>query len=437
MQAAGTGTSEITVSLERRQDGSYTARVQTPEGTGKRVFAVPDEDLTLDAPTSYFSDQRAIKRSSSGAVRDRAVEIGQLLFHDLFAGVLRALYERTAAPGHGVRIRVSSHDLAAFALPWELLYDDAVRQDFIALGTDSAVVRTFLPVPERELTPATMPLRVLAVTADPTGSLGAEQDVDVLRGLAADRSHVSVDVLPRATWSRLRERLREGPPFEVLHFAGTGTPAGERHGAPQMLALEPGTDGEDTARTVAAELLGAELARLPDLRLAYLSACHTDQVAATLSRSVPAVVGVRGEITVPGCTAFAEAFYSAAVDGRPVDVAVWSARRELESRLPGRREWAATTLYVTGGGALVHELDVVRLPADATLAVTMSNGGDPPARQEEDLRSLHRSLVAVNLQELEAQLAVLGPAAPEAMLAQRDRLQAELHPGSGPPEATP
>ena len=47
----------------------------------------------------------------------------------------------------------------------------------------------------------------------------------------------------------------------------------------------PEPEGDDTAHTVAAELLGAELARIPDLRLVYLSACHTDQVAATLSRS--------------------------------------------------------------------------------------------------------------------------------------------------------
>jgi hypothetical protein len=231
VQAPGAEITELKVKLDRTPRGDYRCRVATPDGSGTGVFVVPDEDLSLEPVNAWIEGRQEIKRSSSRGPRDRAVEIGRLLFRGLFAGSLHALYERTARSSRGLRIRLQTDDLAAFTLPWELLYDDVVRQDFVALGTESAVLRTLYPKQTgNQLTPAPAPLRVLVVTADDTALMRVDEDVRLLRELTDTRAHVQVEAFEHATATSLRgpasRSATAGPPGRC--WPSSTTPPGRR-----------------------------------------------------------------------------------------------------------------------------------------------------------------------------------------------------------------
>jgi hypothetical protein len=417
---------ELMVRLQRTPDGDYTTTMTLADGvqaTGWLKLS-PDEDWSLEPPSHYRSTQKAITRSSQVATRDRAVDIGRRLFKLLFSGSLRSLYERMALSSPAIRLRIASDDLIALGLPWELLYDDDVRRDFMSLATESSVLRMREPHLGPILAPVPAPLRVLVVTADEHGGLEVERDVELLTTLTDAPSYVQVETLENATVPMLKDRLRDGPSFHVLHFAGTGTIDGDGTRTRQMLALEPAAGASQTPATLAPERLTEWLGPTEtDLRFVYLNACNTDEFAAIVSGTVPAVLGMRGEASVDGCTTFARTFYRALLDGAPIDVASWYARREHETVLPGRREWANMTLYVAGSGPLVHELDVV---GAATGTAPMTSAGDGADTRDVDLLRRKKSIVERNLRSIDTQLETLGDAAPEAIHSEKVRLTTEL-----------
>lgn len=416
---------DVHVRLERMPDADYRAHVRTPEGSGAAIFAVPDEDLSLEPVNAWLSGKLEIKRSTGRGPRDRAVDIGRSLFRALFTGSLHALYERTARNRAGLRVRIDADDLAACTLPWELLYDDVVRQDFLALGTDSAVLRTYYAQPGGTgLAPATPPLRVLVVTADEQDALRVDEDVELFQRLATTRPHVELDVLEHATTAALVERLRDGPAFDVLHLAGTGTAVGQGRAARQVLLMEGGADPEPGEERLSAKVLGEALEGHDETRLVLLAACFSDEIAAHVSRTVPAVVGIRGEMTVDACRAFLDAFYRAALDGAAVEAATWQARSALETTFPGRREWASAVLYLTGTGPLVE--DVHALPGMAVTARDPRPGAPADDAGVDDLEHRRRVLSEQNLAVLTQRVDELGEAAPQIMRDERDRLRREI-----------
>jgi len=422
-QSYATEAVELLVRLERDPDGNYNTSMTLADGVQATGWLkVPrDEDWSLDSPSQYRSAEKAITRSSQAATRDRAVDIGRRLFRGLFSGSLKSLYERMALSSPAIRLRIASDDLTALGLPWELLYDDDVRRDFMSLATESSVLRMLEPHHGPILQPVPAPLRVLVVTADQHGGLQVERDVQLLTTPTDAPSYVQVETLEHATVPMLEERLRDGAAFHVLHFAGTGAIVGDGKRRRQRLAME-GPAGRSQA-TLAPEMLVDWLRPAETgLRFVYLNACNTDEFAAILSTTVPAVLGMRGEASVDGCTTFARTFYRALLDGAPMDVASWYARREHETVLPGRREWASMTLYVAGSGPLVHELDVL----GTATGTPMTSAGDDADTRDVDLLRRKKSIVERNLRSIDSQLETLGDAAPEAIHSEKVRLTTEL-----------
>ena len=65
-----------------------------------------------------------------------------------------------------------------------------------------------------------------------------------------------------------------------------------------------------------------------------------------LARSVPAVIGMRGDLTPNGCILFTEGMYTALLAGQPLDAAVSLGRERMNRQSPGVREWGLPTFYM-------------------------------------------------------------------------------------------
>jgi hypothetical protein len=201
---------------------------------------------------------------------------------------------------------------------------------------------------------------VLLVGADYTGNLGVADEVQKLRAIAArNRQQIRLSVLLDATAAQLLEAVR-GREYHVLHFIGHGLPVDAAGEARDALVLMPedrkrAADGTfRPSQVVKAEELCGAVEDNGGVRLVILDACNTDEIAARLAgaeageeqKTVQGAVGVRGSISLAACAAFATELYRAIVRGAPLDTAVTIARRQVDQRLTGSREWGLQTFYL-------------------------------------------------------------------------------------------
>jgi hypothetical protein len=243
---------------------------------------------------------------------------------------------------------VVTSDAKLAALPWEFLYDPR-RGDFVALSTRSPLVRQIesadTPAP---LAPISPPIRILLLCADPTGDLGTARDIDFLQHLESSTRSVAVTIVRSATRAAVQAAL-DGGQYHIVHFSGTGVEAPERarrdRRVEQLLALVA-EDGREYEMHPMAEAL-AGLQRQAHLRLAYLSACYTDQAASVLvPLGVPSVIGWRGSVTVDACVLFSTGLYQALAGGASLETAVTDGRRLIALELPGAQDWGMSVFHL-------------------------------------------------------------------------------------------
>jgi hypothetical protein len=274
---------------------------------------------------------------------DPVKELGAELFSVVQYTPAGKLYEkatlRAEHEGGAVSVRVIPENELAASLPWEILYDTG-RRGFLALSLRSPLVRRGSAPPS---TPISEPLRILVAAADTNKLTETDRDIKMLLELQQNYSDriKPVQVLEEATPENLAEALASGP-YHVIHFTGTGvrgTGTGVRGASQQALKLFDRVDG------VSARWLEEAIAAPGDVRIIFLSADYTDQMARELAHHFPVTIGVRELIRSESATRFAQVLYSGLLAGDSVESSVTRARYSLDTDNPGVRDWALMTVY--------------------------------------------------------------------------------------------
>lgn len=337
-----------------KDSGLFKAQVSDSRwGEAEHPFAPvfsPDElsDFLADLGVAATRDAQPVRLRPR---LDRvAEEIGSKLFSAVFSGEVqnawRLSLQQAKQDGRGLRLRLFVRDPEASRWPWEFLFDPQ-RRSFLSLSAKTPILRyQELPIPVRPLA-VEPPLRILAVTAEPSGYawLNVEEEWSDLKQALKDlekKGKVLLDRLEHATLGHLLCKLRE--PFHVLHFIGHGTFAGDQDRGTLLFEDGPVTGGE----------LSTILRDHDSLRLVILNACEGARgsrmdrfsgVAQSLIHGgIPAVIAMQFRVTDRAAIAFSRSFYQEIARGRPVDTALAGARREM---FCGRHdvEWGTPVLF--------------------------------------------------------------------------------------------
>jgi hypothetical protein len=297
-----------------------------------------------------------------GRARSRALpagselrELGRDLFEVLFPGDVRRLYDTARAlRGRGSLDVVFTSMLDWVAdKPWELAFDSS-RREFLATSSVNFVRNAFTAVPADVPPRGRGPLRILAVVAQPRGAapLDARTETTDLRHAfraLVDRGRATIEVLTKATASRLQRRLAAGD-FDVLHFVGHGDfDEQEREGS---LLLE---DERGRPRRLGADAL-RQVVCGRSLRLVFLNACETGRggrvewnrgvAPALVAAGLPAVVANQYAVEDAAATAFARELYAQLATGRSLGDAAREARVAVgREHGTGSLGWAVPVVF--------------------------------------------------------------------------------------------
>jgi tetratricopeptide (TPR) repeat protein len=369
---------EFEIELASRADG-YQLRVRSPAGDA-------DTDITFDPARLGVDLQTLQARVLASATESRKVpelegplrQVGQALFEAVFQASAGALFlsSRNQAEGANGRLRIVLRLRAPelSVLPWELLFSE----DYGGyLCRRSPVVRYVdVAEPVRPLT-VTPPLRILGMTALPgdMDALEADTEQDRLQQLLAPltaRELVTVDWVPGQSWEAAQEALYRG--CDVFHFIGHGGFDSARNEGVIAFANEQG-HRQLVAASALADLLSVAN---PMPRLVLLNSCQTgtgadvdvfSSTAATLVRTVPAVVAMQFAITDDAAAIFSRAFYQALVHNLGVDEAVRAGRIRLTGWNADTLEWVTPVLYLRSPDTRLFDFpqDRIQPPHEAVL----------------------------------------------------------------------
>lgn len=384
-----------------------TRVLSSPWGAPSQRTVLPYSPEQLDAllklierPTFVASDfsQEMPALRSLGWVHDEQLavprpdllrQVGRQLYETLFPrGPVRTALNVSLSQARQARAPLPfelhlDKDAGCLArLPWELLHDD--HGYLVQSGRLSLARYIAFKAPSTSLS-IEGPLRVLVVVSRPRDlpMLDEEAELAALRtSLASLASRGGLDVHPLESpaWRAFVDALSSAP-YHIVHFDGHGDfgrrcPACRALAAPSQTAcLAPAVRGggvcaaslravspqgylaferqDGTADWRSAENLAAALFRNPEVRLAVLSACRSAAVGsgllfagtapALIGLGVPAAVAMQSEVPLYATAAFAEAFYAALAQRRPLIEAVARARASLDDE-----SWYRPALYLRG-----------------------------------------------------------------------------------------
>jgi hypothetical protein len=362
----------------------FVARVESDSGgQAEAAFNPPFSPQELEIFLLRLVRPRRMRRIESPQM-ESVKQFGQSLFDSLFTGelrgCLRASYDDAVRSGRGLRIRihpVSAPELAD--VPWEFLYHANLNR-FLALSTETPVVR-YLDLPEavRPLK-VTPPIRVLVAISGPVDL--AELDVEAewrrlseALGDLERRGAITLERLDNANLGELQRALRRSE-YHVLHFVGHG--GFDERLQDGVLMME---DSDRRGVAVGAQRLGTLLHDHRSLRLVLLNACEgarTDVadpfagVAQTLvQQGLAAVIAMQFEVSDTAAIALANEFYGALADGYPIEAALAEARKAIFNA-GNDTEWATPVLYLRSSDGQLFDLqptptagpDVVHAPVE-------------------------------------------------------------------------
>jgi tetratricopeptide (TPR) repeat protein len=341
--------------------------IESPAGDGE-TWCVLETDDEL---------RSALQVLEAGNVdQDFLVDLGAFLFDELFTGNVATLYRtslgmaRSQGKGLRVRLRIMPPELAA--LPWEYLHD--LDEDaFLSIAAETALAR-YVPLrfPVRP-TAVSLPLRVLAVIANPSGvrPLDVEQEKTILQDALAERGEqgrVQVEILERAVVADISQAMRRFQPH-IFHFVGHGLFQDDT--AYVVLEHEDGT-----ANAVDEHTFGELFSGSKETRLAVLNACQTATVSSSqplvglaprlLQRRLSAVVAMQYPVPDEASLIFTREFYRSLALGFPVDAAISEARRgiflEMGAYTPA---WGTPVLFLRAkDGRLFHPEEAEAAPIE-------------------------------------------------------------------------
>jgi formylglycine-generating enzyme required for sulfatase activity len=392
---------------------TYRARVlHSPAGQATVDFTLPFSAHELENYILKMGRPRRQTRSLSQE-GEAARELGARLYNAVFQQEVRDALRRSldaadAKPDQGLRLRLRLGDAPALLdLPWEYLYDPALRR-FFCHSVATPLVR--YPEQPRPVTPlaVTLPLQVLVMIANPSdvSTLDVEsewQKIEVALAPLVAQGQVQLTRLSNATLAALQRQLRQGS-YHIFHFVGHGGVSpinGER-----VLYLE---DERGRARLVSGDTLGTLLNDHRSLRLALLNACEGARVGTSdpfagvaqhlVLQGIPAIIAMQFEITDDAALLLAQEFYAALADGYPVEAALAEARKAIF--VAGHEvEWGTPVLYSRASDGLLFNVDpknyVAAPPVIGTTAgareTASASATNLPGRGEDDSQNKEPSV---------------------------------------------
>jgi len=347
---------DFDLQIEQATQG-YRVEVNGPGGQATGNFSLPFSDLELENFLLKIGQTRRTMRRVDAPEVTAAKALGKQLFDAIFADDLRACLrsslDEASRQDAGLRIRLRLTDAPELAdLPWEYLYHSALNR-FLALSTETPLVR-YLELPERIRPLAvTPPLRMLVMISSPRGypPLDVEREWSKLQTALGDLAGRGLVVLERipATLAALQHQLRRNT-YHIVHFIGHG--GFDERTQDGVLLLE---DEEGESDRVSGQDLGTLLHDHRTLRLVMLNACEgargsrADPFAGTaqslVQQGLPAVIAMQFEVSDEAAITLAHEFYSAIADSYPVDAALAEARKALFAA-GNRVEWGTPVLYL-------------------------------------------------------------------------------------------
>ena len=434
---------DLWIHLWRTDDGQVQVRMESPAGAFEgslRLYLDPQE-VKVALASAARTGSAYLKRSGSIDSLDPVRDVGAQLFEALFEGRRESLYRHSLRmaeeKGVGLRLRLQVDDDKLAALPWEFLYDG---RDFVSLSPWSPVVRSRPLAQAPRLLDSLSRLRLCIMTADVTGGMQTEREIEALQGLDKGSSQLEIDVVQEVTWPRFREVVARDD-FDVLHFIGVGSGGGAPDDA-QVLVLM-GTEQDPTQESqgvrpyelVRTATLADALRSGQRLRLIVFSADDTDRIAGELTvrlgGSGPAVVGWRGSPSIYSCIAFSEGLYRGILAGLPLEAAVNQGRQEIDRYSPGSREWGLPVLYMGASDGLMLSRPSTPLHAEVVPEGALDFSvpeppPDPSSRREWEKVRMMLEIRERNLQALEEQRASYRGTVPAVVETQIDETKAEI-----------
>jgi hypothetical protein len=377
----------------RKDPNGYVATPSGPAevGTGPgEPFASPFQDREIEELRVFRGSGSRDLDLPERTARSRVAELGRKLFETVFSEKVRRLWDaslsRARSEKRGLRLRLILESPELWDWPWEYLRDPDT--DFLIFSPDISIVRcpeVPSPVSAHRIK---LPLRVLVVIAQPSGSadLDSEREwKDLKKNMASleDSGRVKLRRLPAASLAALRSGLEK--PVHVLHFIGHG---GFDRSLEQAFLQFETRDGEPHPVT------GMDLARIlrrqPPPALVVLNACEGGRATkadpfagvaqALVKEGMPAVVAMQFQVTDESALIFAKSFYDALAQGDSVDHAVYEARNALFSERSV--DWGNPVLYLRGSQGKIFDFPENRslrrfsiLAGIFLLAISLGSGG--------------------------------------------------------------
>jgi tetratricopeptide (TPR) repeat protein len=363
--------------------GSYRLYVSCPAGDDSVDIEIDPAALGVDLDTmqAHVVASAQMSRAMVPELEQPLRRFGEALFGIVFQPSVGALFlsSRNEAERAGGRLRIvlRLHAPELAVLPWELLFSH--RYGGYLCRRSPMVRYVDAPEPFRPLTSAP-PLRILGMTALPGDLAALDADAEqrrLQRVLAPFEASglVAVEWVPGQSYEAAQDALQRG--CQVFHFIGHGGFDQDRGEGVIAFADERGRRQPVAASRLADLLSVAD----PMPRLVVLNSCQTaaasaadvfSSTAATLVRTVPAVVAMQFAVTDDAAAAFSRAFYQALVNDRGVDEAVRNGRIALTGWNPDTLEWITPVLYLRSRDTRLF---------DFTIAGTGSGRADDQSQQ--------------------------------------------------------
>ncbi len=325
------------------------------------VLSSEGKELVAEAssPLGESSGRSAWLRSDERELGER--ELGERLFHRLLPGAVQTLYHRCrgnlASRAGLLRLRVrgrssaTAQELARIhAVPWELVHAPH-GEGFLSLDPQVQLVR-YLNLPAAvpgAFQVGSRELKVLIAIASPADQerLRWEAERAIIERAFAG-SAVQVTILCRTTRDLLLAELAKQS-YDVLHFIGHGD------GPTGTLVLEHERGGSDWVEAQQLALIARGTA---SLRLVFLNACSTAEIAARSHknlaasvgpalalRGVPAVVAMTSTIRDSQAITFARTVYTRLRDGATLEAAVHTARIAMRLGQSHGESWRIPVVF--------------------------------------------------------------------------------------------
>ncbi|HEV7505159.1 MAG TPA: SUMF1/EgtB/PvdO family nonheme iron enzyme [Thermoanaerobaculia bacterium] len=369
----------------RKDPAGYVAIPSGPAEveTGK-PFPSPFEEGEIE----MFRGSRSRDLDPPKWTRSKAEDLGERLFETIFSGIVWKLWVMALAAashsGRRLRLRLILESPKLWEWPWEYLREP--DDDYLIFSREISIVRS--PGISQIIPPlqVKLPLRVLVVSAQPSGSgdLDSEGEFLELKKSLEDLERsggVELSRVESASLATLRQDLER--PIHVLHFIGHG--GFDRNLEQAFLQFET-TDGAPDPVT------GVDLARVlgrqPPPALVVLNACEGGRASkadpfggvaqALLKKGTPAVVAMQFRVTDEAALVFSKEFYKALALGATLDHAVFEARLALHAKR--FEDWGNPVLYLRGpqGRIFVREKQSNKLfliAGSLLLALSLVTGG--------------------------------------------------------------